>query len=50
VVIYESSGLNPLDQAAVSGISMSQPFPQLPPEFKGGEIRVQFNFAYNAPK
>ena len=50
VVIWESSGLNPLDQAAVSGISMSQPFPALPPEFKGGEIRVQFNFAYNAPK
>jgi TonB family protein len=50
VVIADSSGFNPLDQAAISGISMSQPFPPLPNEFKGDEIRVQFNFAYNAPK
>ena len=29
---------------------MSQPFPPLPPEFKGAKIVVQFNFAYNTPK
>lgn len=50
VIIYRSSGYDPLDQAAVTGISMSQPFPPFPPDFKGNEIRIQFNFAYNSPK
>jgi TonB family protein len=50
LVFAETSGVESLDRAAVTGVSMSQPFPPLPAEFKGNEIRVQFNFAYNAPK
>jgi hypothetical protein len=38
-----------LDRAAVAGISASNPFPALPPEYKGDVIRLQFNFAYNIP-
>jgi TonB family protein len=41
------SGMKPLDQAAIAAISMSNPFPALPSEFKGDRIVLQFNFAYN---
>ena len=50
LVIAESSGADPLDRAAVAGISASVPFPPLPTEFKGTIIKLQFNFAYNLPK
>jgi TonB family protein len=50
LVFNEQSGTDSLDKAAVAGVSMSQPFPPLPSEFKGDKIVVQFNFAYNAPK
>jgi TonB family protein len=50
LVIYESSGIESFDHAAVAGVSMSNPFPQLPSAFKGDHIAVQFNFAYNTPK
>ncbi|MGA7237787.1 MAG: TonB family protein [Bryobacteraceae bacterium] len=50
LVFNEQSGTDSLDKAAVAGVSMSQPFPPLPPEFRGEKIVVQFNFAYNAPK
>ncbi len=50
LVFSEQSGVESLDKAAVAGVSMSQPFPPLPSEFKGPEIRVQFNFGYNVPK
>jgi hypothetical protein len=36
-----------MDRAAVAGVSASNPFPPLPPEYKGREIRVQFVFSYN---
>ncbi len=40
------------DKAAVQGISMTQEegFPPFPADFKGDQIVVQFNFAYNAPR
>lgn len=40
------------DKAAVQGVSMTQEegFPPFPPEFKGDQIVVQFNFAYNTPR
>ena len=41
------SGTDALDKAAVAGISASQPFPPLPPEFKAGWIRLQLTFRYN---
>jgi TonB family protein len=50
LVIANSSGVDPLDRAAVAGISASTPFPPLPGEYKGDRIVLQFNFGYNVPK
>jgi len=50
LVYAEQSGARPLDEAAVAGISASNPFPPLPNEFKGERIVVQLNFAYNMPR
>jgi TonB family protein len=47
LVIATPSGTEALDRAAVAGISASNPFPPLPPEFKGAQIRLQFVFRYN---
>jgi TonB family protein len=47
LVIAESSGAEPLDRAAVAAITASDPFPPLPEEFRGQEVRLQFNFRYN---
>ncbi len=47
LVIAESSGAEPLDRAAVAAITASDPFPPLPEEFRGEEVRLQFNFRYN---
>jgi TonB family protein len=49
LVIATSSGTEAYDRAAVSGISASAPFPPLPPDFKGDQIRLQLSFSYNAP-
>jgi TonB family protein len=49
LIIADSSGLQPLDRAAVAGLSMSNPLPPLPAEFKGGYINLQFSFNYNMP-
>jgi TonB family protein len=50
LVYAAQSGLRALDEAAVAGISASNPFPPLPSEFKGERIVVQLNFAYNMPR
>jgi TonB family protein len=47
LVIATPSGSEALDRAAVAGISASVPFPPLPNEFKGQQIRLQFAFKYN---
>jgi TonB family protein len=47
LVIAGPSGTEALDRAAVAGISASNPFPPLPPEFKGSQVRLQFVFKYN---
>ncbi len=47
LVIVQPSGTESLDRAAVAGISASNPFPPLPPEFHGSQIRLQLNFLYN---
>jgi TonB family protein len=47
LVIATPSGADALDRAAVAGISASNPFSPLPPEFKGSQIRLQFVFKYN---
>ena len=47
LVIAMPSGAEALDRAAVAGVSASVPFPPLPQEFKGNEVRLQFAFSYN---
>lgn len=47
LVIALPSGTESLDRAAVAGISASVPFPPLPNDFKGKEVRLQFSFKYN---
>jgi TonB family protein len=47
LVIANSSGTDALDRAAVAAISASNPFPPLPPEFRGSQVRLQFAFRYN---
>ncbi len=49
LVLSSSSGSDPLDRAAVSGLSMSNPLPPLPADFKGFQVRLAFSFAYNMP-
>ena len=50
LVIASSSGIPSLDRAAVAGISASNPFPALPREYTGNDIRLQFLFQYNLKK
>lgn len=50
LVIAMPSGREALDRAAVAGISASNPFPPLPAEFTGAEIRLQLVFSYNMPR
>ena len=49
VVFATNSGFDPFDRAAVASISMSNPFPPLPTEFRGNVVRLQFTFMYNTP-
>ena len=49
IYLVGSSGSEPLDRAALAGISGSVPFPPLPQEFHGGFIRLQITFLYNVP-
>lgn len=42
-----SSGSDPLDRAAMTGIRASSPFPPLPAEFTGEHLVLQFIFLYN---
>jgi TonB family protein len=48
LVIASPSGAESLDRAAVASISASHPFPPLPGEFRGAEVRLQFNFSYGS--
>jgi outer membrane biosynthesis protein TonB len=43
------SGKEPLDRAAISSIRASNPFPQLPGQFKGPYIELRFTYYYNLP-
>lgn len=47
LVIADASGSQPLDRASVAGISASLPFPPLPEDFSGDQIRLQLVFLYN---
>lgn len=50
LVISDYSGSDPLDRAAVAGLSMSNPLPPLPKDYRGGQLRLAFSFDYNVPK
>lgn len=50
LVIASPSGTQALDRASVAGISASVPFPPLPTEFRGNEVRLQLVFTYNMPR
>jgi len=41
------SGKEPLDRAAVSSIRASNPFPQLPSQFKAPYIELRYTYCYN---
>ena len=47
LVIATSSRVTSLDRAAVAAISASNPFPPLPREYSGNDVRLQFQFRYN---
>jgi TonB family protein len=47
LVISSPSGTGVFDRAAIAGMSMSNPFPRLPAEYKGNQIRLQMSFVYN---
>jgi protein TonB len=49
LVIATGSGADALDRAAVAAVAGSVPFPSLPREYKGDQIRLQLNFTYNMP-
>lgn len=49
LVIAEPSGTEAFDRAGVAGISASYPFPPLPADYKGDQIRLQIAFSYNIP-
>jgi TonB family protein len=49
LVTADSSGSEALDRAAVAGLSMSNPLPPLPADFKGAQVRLAFTFSYNMP-
>jgi TonB family protein len=49
LVIVVPSGVQALDRAAVAGVSASNPFPPLPNDFRGNQIRLQLTFSYNMP-
>jgi TonB family protein len=47
LVIAGPSGTEALDRASVAAISASNPFPPLPADFRGGQVRLQLLFKYN---
>jgi protein TonB len=49
LVMADSSGSDPLDRAAVAGLSMSNPLPPLPSDYKGFQVRLAFSFSYSMP-
>ena len=49
VVLARPSGIQAYNLHSVGSISMSEPFPRLPSDFKGNEIRLKLAFTYNLP-
>lgn len=49
LVIANPSGSDALDRAAGAGLSMSNPLPPLPDDYRGFQVRLAFTFSYNMP-
>ena len=49
IVYIAKTPSDALNRAVVSAFSMSDPLPQLPPDFKGERLVLQFTFSYNTP-
>lgn len=49
LILRVGSGTESLDRAALASIRLSNPFPPLPPEFPGSDIRLRFIYLYNVP-
>ena len=47
--IQRNSGKEPLDRAALSSVRASNPFEQLPAQFKGPYIELRYTYLYNVP-
>jgi TonB family protein len=47
LVIGDSANIDALDRASVAGVSMSNPLPPLPDDYKGQQVQVTFTFKYN---
>lgn len=47
VRVFKSSGIPNADRAALSAVELTAPFRQLPADFKGASIDIQFTFDYN---
>jgi TonB family protein len=45
--IKASSGIPSSDRAAKSAVELASPFRQLPPEYKGNDVDIEFTFDYN---
>ena len=50
IAFVQQTGIASLDNATVAAISGGAPFGPLPGAYRGNEIHVQMNFAYNTPK
>ena len=48
--VLKSSGLKKTDEAAKDALYKSAPFGNLPAEYKGKSVDVQFTFDYNVHK
>ena len=49
LVLTSGSGTESMDTAALASIRLSNPFPPLPAEFPGNDIRLRFVYLYNLP-
>jgi TonB family protein len=47
LVLEDGSGTPSMDSAAMSSIRLSDPFPPLPQEFPGSDVRLRFVYLYN---
>lgn len=45
--IMQSSDIYDVDRAALNAVELTEPFRQLPPDFKGKSVDIQFTFDYN---